>query len=148
MVFLFSTSSLCLWAARRPDTPQTARERGRAKNPMRAKRSILITIFLPDSRERPAASSPFTRPFGGTRGRSSIGRAAGDVSASHWRYVGRGKGARPAKRKRPMVLVRAQPPAPICGCSSMAERRLSKPNAWVQFPLSAPTPDGGISPIL
>lgn len=25
------------------------------KNPMRAKRSILITIFLPDSRERPAA---------------------------------------------------------------------------------------------
>lgn len=55
MVFLFSYSSLCLWAARRPDTPQTAHERGRAKNPMRAKRSILITIFLPDSRERPAA---------------------------------------------------------------------------------------------
>ena len=57
---------VCLWAARRPDTPQTAHERGRAKNPMRAKRSILITIFLPDSRERPAASTPFTRPFGGT----------------------------------------------------------------------------------
>ena len=110
---------------------------------MRAKRSILITIFLPDSREKPAAYTLLSHsPFGGTRGRSSIGRAAGDVSASHWRYVGRGNGAQPAKRKRPMVLVRAQPPAPICGCSSTAERRLSKPNAWVRFPLSAPTPDG------
>lgn len=101
MVFLFSTSSLCLWAARRPDTPQTAHERGRAKNPMRAKNSIdAIFCYLTAGKDR-RHISPFTRPFGGTR-----------------------------------------------GCSSTAERRPSEPNTRVRFPLSAPTPDGGISPIL
>ena len=53
-----------------------------------------------------------------------------------------GNGAQPAKGKRPMVLVRSQPPAPICGCSSMVECQPSEPNTWVRFPLSAPTTDG------